>query len=265
LLSSPDELEFIMSTKCVISDAGLRVTTLSKAGHESTVIIAYDTAMESKTAGRALAGAVKSSASIRTAALSLIHVIQESGMLKPWCGGKAVVQDMLKKMKEAEELIGEREFGLTKQDWAELRKPGQYADTRSQAMKAYANGQTIKVAVDAKGAAVLLTTNGLRKINASNAKPPEKRDIDDYLDAVADYLEKNPKDAAHAQKRLHQIITAARSLLDSEAKKAEAFKDAIAPQLAKDAAKAAQKAGADQALVNALHDLSKDEAAKQAA
>lgn len=202
-----------MSIKYEMKKDGLHVTTSALTGAINTVVIAYEKAMATKNAGAALSGAVKSAQSVRQAALTLIHGIQERGLIKPWLGGGKVVQDFLKKMREAEETIG-LEFGLDKDDWAELRKPGQYADTRAQAMKAWSFGVPLKVGLDAGGNAILLTTNGLRKINAAHRKAPEEKGVDAYLDALDHYLKENPADYVEAQARLNQIISEARSLLD---------------------------------------------------
>lgn len=204
---------------------GLHVTTSALTGNINTVVIAYEKAMTVGNAGSALSNAVKSAASVRQAALTLIHAIQERGMITPWKGGGQVVQDFLKKMREAEEIIGV-EFGLSKDDWAELRKPGQYADTRAQAMKSWSFGVALKVGLDEAGIAVLLTTNGLRKINAAHRKAPKVRGVDSYLEALDHYLKENPQDVIEAQARLHKIISDARGLLDAAEKQRLAMQEA---------------------------------------
>lgn len=206
-----------MSIKYEMKKDGLHVTTSALTGAINTVVIGYDKAMTTKTASQVLSGAVKAASSVRQAALTLIHAIQEKGIISPWLAGGTVTQDFLKKMREAEETVG-KEFNLGPDDWTELRKPGQYADTRAQAMKAWSFGVPLKVGLDEQGNAILLTTNGLRKIDAAHRKAPEARGVDSYLDALEAYLQENPADVVEVQSRLSSIISKARGLLDSAEK-----------------------------------------------
>lgn len=209
----------IMSMTYKKEAKGLLVTTTGKNGNTTNITLAYENALEAANVTTILQNHARGAASFRGAALTLMNIAQKTGMLKDWFGGQKVTQDLLKKMKDAEEFAGQQ-FGLTPEDWRELRQPGQYADTRSAMLKAWTFGETLEVGLDSKGISVLLTMNGLRKINASHRKAPETKGLDDYLETLAQYLTSHPEEAVGAEARVTKILSEARSLLDNVAKQA---------------------------------------------
>src|SRR5438034_292156 len=123
-----------MTIKYNITASGCEVRTMGKNGIETVVIHSFETAMLKDQIVRSIRNNTQQAGSMRQASLSFIHVIQESGVLKPWFNSGKVVGDLLKKMREAEDKQA-IEWGMNSDDIAEMRKPGSYADSRSHAIK----------------------------------------------------------------------------------------------------------------------------------
>jgi hypothetical protein len=205
-----------MSIKYTIGENGVEIRTTGKNGAETIRIEAYDKAIDQKDIVAAMRKNTKQATSMRAASLSFISAIQESGVLKPWYGSGTVASELLKKMREAEETQA-KEWGMSPEDIAEMRKPGAYADSRSHALKAWGFGIALKHGVDDKGVGKLLTVSTLRQINASKRAKPEPTGINGILDKLADHLANNPQDVIVAEKAMLNTIKYARSLLDKSA------------------------------------------------
>jgi len=205
-----------MAIKYTLAENGVEIRTTGKNGAETIRIEAYDKALDQKDIVAAMKKATKLGVSMRSASLSFINAIQESGVIKPWFGSGTVASELLKKMREAEETLA-KEWGMSADDVAEMRKPGAYADTRSHALKAWGFGIPLKHGVDDKGVGKLITISTLRQINASKRVKPEPAGINGILDKLAEYLIDHPQDVIHAEKVMNNMVKHARSLLDSAA------------------------------------------------
>lgn len=205
-----------MAIKYALNENGVEIRTTGKNGAETIRIEPYDKALDQKDIVAAMRKSTKLAVSMRSASLSFINAIQESGVIKPWFGSGTVASELLKKMREAEETQA-KEWGMSADDLAEMRKPGAYADTRSHALKAWGFGVPLKHGVDDKGVGKLITISTLRQINASKRVKPEPTGINGLLDKLAEHLAENPQDVLIAEKVMLNTIKYARSLLDKSA------------------------------------------------
>lgn len=210
-----------MSMQYEMSDSGVKVTVTDKQGKMTAVTHAYEKAMDPKQFVQALARAMKAAPSVRQAAVSFIHHIQTTGYLDPWKGGDKhgkVAKELLAKMRDLEDSIGV-ELGLSAEAIKEMRTPGQYADTRSLALKCWVIGVPLQAGVEkSTGIPNLITVSAMRQIVQANRATPEPTTVGDILDKLEKALEKDPSAAGAVIGRMNTIMSFARSLLDSATK-----------------------------------------------
>jgi len=214
--------------KYTINKDAVVVTSISKAGAEASVTLVHDKGLTKDQTSRTLKTYVKGMASVRAAAATFIDALQQTGKMESFKSGGVITKELLALTRNIEDAIG-KEWGFDEATFKSMRSAGQYADTRSLALKCWVHGVAVRQDVDAAtGIPVLLTTDAMRKIVAAHRKAPEATAIDDVLDKLEEMLADKPTDIDIVQRRIAKILDHAKSLLDQSAKQDEAKEKAEA-------------------------------------
>lgn len=214
--------------KYVLNPTACVVTSVSKTGAEATVTLLHEKGLTKDQTSRTLKTYVKGMSSVRAAAATFIDALQQTGKMDSFKSGGVITKELLALVRNIEDAIG-TEWGFDEATFKAMRTAGQYADTRSLALKCWIHGVAVRQGVDAAtGIPVLLTTDAMRKIIAAHRKAPEPTAIDDLLDKIEEMLADKPTDLDIVQRRINKMLDHARSLLDQSAKTGEAEEKAKA-------------------------------------